>query len=160
MHQRTNIRFATLNDAEAIALESMAEIEHGLEWRWGPQRVSKAIADPETNVAVAVNEGTMVGFGIMKYDDDVAHLLLFAVREDARRHGIGSALLIWLEQVAHVAGVRRFVVEARHDNVGARAFYLRHGYRELATVRRMYYGLVDGVRFEKVVSAEPSDADA
>ena len=147
----TSIRFATLADAEAIALESMAEIEHGLVWRWSPRRVSKAIVDPETNVAVAVDGESMVGFGIMKYDDDVAHLLLFAVREDARRQGVGSALLNWLEKVAQVAGVRRFVVEARNDNAGARAFYLRHGYRELETVRRMYYGVVDGVRLEKVV---------
>jgi ribosomal-protein-alanine N-acetyltransferase len=62
----------------------------------------------------------MLGFGIMKYDDDVAHLLLFAVREDARRQGVGSALLAWLEQVALVAGVRRFVVEARTRQTPAR----------------------------------------
>ena len=151
VERETSIRFATLDDAEAIALESMAEIEHGLVWRWSPKRVSRAIADRETNGTVAVDGETMLGFGIMKYDDDVAHLLLFAVREDARRQGIGSAMLAWLEQVALVAGVRRFVVEARHDNAGARAFYLRHGYVELETVRRMYYGVLDGVRLEKVV---------
>lgn len=146
-----SIRVATRDDAEAIALESMAEIEHGLEWRWSPRRVARSIADPDTNVAVAVEDAGMVGFGIMKYDDEVAHLLLFAVREDARRRGVGTAILAWLERVADVAGVRRFVVEARRDNAAAGGFYRRHGYREVETVPRMYYGVADGVRFEKVV---------
>jgi GNAT superfamily N-acetyltransferase len=75
----------------------------------------------------------------------------FAVREGRQAQGVGSALLAWLEQVALVAGVRRFVVEARTDKRRRASFYLRHGYRELETGRRMYYGVLDGVRLEKVV---------
>ena len=153
MRRDANIRFATLEDAEAIAIESMAEIEHDLEWRWGPARVAKSIVDPETNVVVVDDNDVVLGFGIMKYEEDVAHLLLFAIREDVRRHGLGSALLAWLEHVAQVAGICRLVVEARNDNVGARAFYRTQGYRELETVPRMYYGQVDGVRLEKIIRA-------
>ena len=96
----------------------------------------------------------MLGFGIMRYDEDVAHLLLFAVREGARRRGIGSALLAWLERVAHVAGVSHFKVEARRENVAARAFYRKNGYSEIEDVPAMYHKTVDGVRMQKLTSRQ------
>jgi ribosomal protein S18 acetylase RimI-like enzyme len=154
------LRLADGRDAEAIALESMAEIEHGFEWEWHPMRVAAAIEDRDTNVVVAVEGGAMVGFGIMEYRNEVAHLVLFAVVAEARRRGIGSAMLQWLEKVALVAGMGRFRVEARVSNTGARAFYARHGYVEEEVVSRMYSGRgheEDGVRMQKViVGAEPA----
>jgi ribosomal protein S18 acetylase RimI-like enzyme len=153
VNDHLTIRLATRNDAEAIALESMAEIEHNLEWSWHPIRVSRAIDDSSTNVVVALDGTAMLGFGIMEYEEEVAHLVLFGVREDMRRRGIGSALLAWLEKVASVAGVGRFRVEARLTNAGAREFYRKHGYVESGIVPEMYRRTEDGVRFEKVVTA-------
>lgn len=150
MHGRLNIRLATSKDAEAIALESMAEIEHNLNWSWTPHRLCKSISDPETNVAVALENESLVAFGVMEYKEDLAHLQLFAVREDARRQGIGSTLLRWLEKVARVGGVTRFKVEARRDNSPALAFYRKHGYCESEAVPGMYQGSEDGVRLEKI----------
>ncbi|APV50407.1 hypothetical protein BWI17_12305 [Betaproteobacteria bacterium GR16-43] len=149
MDQPITVRLATPFDAEGIALESMAEIEHDLQWEWSPQRVLQAIDDPDTNVVVAVDDGSMLGFGIMLYKDEVAHLLLFAVRADARRRGVGTSLLRWLEEVAGVAGVSTFRVEARQDNLPALAFYRSHGYSEVELVRSMYQDSVDGVRLQK-----------
>ena len=152
MVEELEIRLATPRDAEAIAIESMAEIEHNLSWDWSPLRVQRAISDPATNVVVAYDKRGMAGFGVMRYDEEVAHLQLFAVREDIRRRGVGARLLRWLEDVAHTAGVTRFKVEARRDNVVAVAFYRKHGYSELESVRGMYQGFEDGVRLEKVAS--------
>lgn len=152
------IRLATALDAEAIALDSMSEIEHDLTWRWTPGRIVAAIDDPETNVAVAFEEGAMLGFGVMHYDDDVAHLQLFAVRENVRRRGIGSALLVWLERVARVAGVTTLKVESRLNNRPALAFYRKHGYLEVEAVRGMYDGSDDGVRLEKTISTAAKQA--
>jgi len=150
------IRLATPADAVAIALESMAEIEHGFEWHWEPSRISEAIGDRETNVIVAVDGAAMLGFGIMEYRREFAHLVLFAVREDARRRGIGSALLAWLEKVATEAGIANFRVEARLSNTVARAFYRRHGYVEIEVVAGMYQGQEDGVSLRKgTTSQEP-----
>lgn len=158
MNDQVAIRLATPKDAEAIALESMAEIEHHMGWTWHPGRVASAIDAPDTNVVVAVDRGAMLGFGIMEYEDESAHLVLFAVREDARRQGIGSALLKWLEKVASVAGVSQLKVEARASNVAARAFYRWHGYSESEVVPDMYRGNEDGVQFEKVVGATVKEA--
>ena len=86
-------------------------IESGLPWRWRPERVARAIEEENTNVVVAGEAGALTAFGIMSYLDDDAHLLLFAVREGSRRQGIGSAVLLWLENVARAAAHRRIRLE-------------------------------------------------
>lgn len=147
------LHLAGPQDASAIARLSKREIEHGLAWSWTPARVARAIADPETNVLVAKDARGLLGFGIMIYRERNAHLSLFAVRPDARRQGVGSALLAWLERVAQVAGVLRLGLEARHDNAAAIAFYQEHGYRTCGVVAGMYQGIEDGVRLEKWLAA-------
>lgn len=136
-------------DAAAIAVMSRDLIESGLEWKWRPERVAKAIDDAETNVAVVRREKDIVAFGIMEYFDDEAHLVLFAVAQQSQRQGTGSALLRWLEAAARVAGAQRILVEARRENAPARCFYNEHGYHERILESRMYDNEVDGVRLEK-----------
>jgi len=138
-----------------IARMSRDYIEYGLPWGWTQGRVADAIRDPDTNVAVVHEQGAVVGFGIMHYTDEDAHLLLFAVRHDRRRSGIGSALLLWLEQAAAVAGAVKIHVEARWRNVGARSFYNEHGYHERELRKGMYSGVVDGVVLEKWLRHDP-----
>jgi ribosomal-protein-alanine N-acetyltransferase len=145
----TRIRLATSADAAAIAALSRTAIEHDLPWRWTPQRVRRSIVDAATNVIVARQGSAFAGFGIMKYGEHTAHLLLLAVHDSARRRGVGSAMVLWLERVALAAGVSRLQLEARESNLAALAFYRRHGYRVTTTIMGMYLGLEDGVRLEK-----------
>jgi ribosomal-protein-alanine N-acetyltransferase len=104
-------------------------------------------------VAVVREDLELVGFGIMEYWDEDAHLVLFAVRPQRQRQGVGSSLLRWLEACAVVAGSRRIRVEARQDNLAARSFYNEHGYHEVRIRRRMYSGTADGVHLEKWLRA-------
>jgi ribosomal-protein-alanine N-acetyltransferase len=143
------VRLATLADAADIAAMSRDYIEHDLPWSWTPDRVARAIKDPNTNAVVVGEQGAIVAFGIMSYADDDAHLLLFAVRPSSQRNGIGSAILLWLESVARAAGAKRIRVEARKGNAAARCFYNEHGYHERVLKKAMYGGVVDGVRMEK-----------
>jgi len=149
MDAQIRIELAALDDSEEIGEMSKEDIEFGLPWRWTPPRIARAIGNSAINVAVARSPAGLAAFGIMNYADEVAHLLLFAVRSSRRRAGIGSALLIWLEDVARAAGIATIRLEAREDNAPARAFYLKHGYREIAKVPGMYCGIEDGVRFSK-----------
>jgi [ribosomal protein S18]-alanine N-acetyltransferase len=151
------IRLATRDDVRAIAALSRTEIEHGLPWRWTPPRVQRAVDDARTNVCVAEHGDALLGFGIMVYADDTAHLSLLAVSPETRRQGMGSTLLLWLEQVAHVAGIVRVQLEARSDNAGALAFYRRHGYAHTDTVPGLYLGVADGVRLEKRLVSQAAD---
>ena len=153
MISHLTIRLAARADACAIAALSRSEIEHGLPWSWREPRVRQSIADPETNVVVVGPPGAVVAFGVMFHADDDAHLLLFAVHRSRQRHGVGSALLQWLEDAARAAGAQRVRVEARLDNVAARSFYNERGYHEGAIVRGMYSARLDGVKLEKWLSS-------
>jgi ribosomal-protein-alanine N-acetyltransferase len=143
------IRLATQADASAIAALSRDFIEDGLGWSWRGPRVAHAIRDRETNVVVAHVDDEFAGFGIMKYGDADAHLMLFAVAPSFRRRGVGSALMQWLESAAATAGIELIWLEARSGNAGALAFYRARGYRELDTMRRYYSGVEDAVRIGK-----------
>src|SRR3954463_11358496 len=101
------VRLASAADAVAISRISRDAIERGLPWTWQRERVARAIRDPQTNVVGVGDPAELIAFGIMSYADDDAHLLLFAVRAATHRQGVGSAVLLWLESVARVAGARR-----------------------------------------------------
>jgi len=74
MSDRLNIRLASNLFAEAIALESMAGLEHNLSWDWIPRRMSHAFADPETKAAVAARDASGIAFGIRRCEERLAHL--------------------------------------------------------------------------------------
>ena len=150
------VRLARVSEAASIATMSRDYIEHGLPWTWTEGRVAAAIADPDTNVVVVGDRGAAIGFGIMSYPSDDAHLLLFAVRGEQQRRGVGSAILRWLEEAAHTAGAKRIRVECRRDNTAARNFYCEHGYTELEITAKFYRGLKDGIHLVKwSASTEP-----
>jgi [ribosomal protein S18]-alanine N-acetyltransferase len=145
------IRLATLADARAIAALSRAEIEHGLPWSWTPDRVRRAIRDGATNVAIASERDALVGFGIMNYGDEKAHLSLLAVHPSRRELGVGAQLMDWLEKCAATAGCTRIELEARADNLSALAFYGLRGYERFATVTGYYQGRIDAFRLAKTL---------
>ncbi len=144
-----SIRLATRADALPIAEMARDLIEQGLGWSWTRERVLRSLRHPDTNAIVAVRDGARVGFGIMKYGDEDAHLLLLAVLPAAARRGVGRAMVGWLEASAHVAGTRRITLEARMRNAAARAFYLRLGYGPREVLPGYYSGREAGVRMVK-----------
>lgn len=146
------IRLATTDDAAVIAEMSRRYIEQGLGWSWRDARVLHAIRDEATNVAVMTEGEGIVGFGIMQYREEIAHLTLFAVCPSHRNRGLGSRLVSWLEKPAIVAGVARVRIEARADNAQAVAFYRRLGFKVMKTVTGYYGGAVDAVQLEKQLS--------
>lgn len=143
------IRLGVAQDARPIAEMSRDYIEYDLSWRWTPQRIEAALRLPETNLAVASRDNRLVGFGLMQYKDDEAHLVLLAVDAAYRRARVATSLLSWLEECALVAGIGTVYLEARARNLEARAFYRRLGYREIALVPGYYQGREDGVRIAR-----------
>jgi ribosomal-protein-alanine N-acetyltransferase len=143
------IRLAVPGDALAISELSRDAIEHGLPWNWTPRRVAKSIAASATNVAVVRQGDTLVGFAIMEYGDEEAHVVLFAVHPAYRRKGVGSQLLSWLEATTRVAGIDLIRLEARAQNAAAISFYRKHGFKELGLRKGYYLGVEDAVRMAK-----------
>ncbi len=144
-----SIRLARAADAPHMARLSRDLIEAGLGWRWTPLRVRHSLRDRATNGLVATEGPRVVGFALMKYLDERAHLLLLAVAVPSRRSGVGRAMLDWLEKTALVAGIGSIELEVRATNLGARAFYRALGFEEDATVPGYYAGIEAGVRMHR-----------
>jgi [ribosomal protein S18]-alanine N-acetyltransferase len=143
------IRLALMADASAIATMSRLYIEQGLGWSWNVPRIEAAIRCDSINVAAIREYGDLIGFGIMQYGDQTAHLALLGVRPECRKRGLATRLLSWLEKCADTAGIARIAVEARSDNPAAIAFYEKQNYTRVGSVPGYYRGLVDAIKFEK-----------
>jgi ribosomal-protein-alanine N-acetyltransferase len=144
-----HVRLATRSDARWIAELSRDRIEQGLGWSWTEARIAQCIAAPETNVVLACDGAQRLGFGIMRYGAEEAHLLLLAVESRQTRRGIGRMLLGWLEESARCAGIGEVYLEARAGNDPARAFYRRLGYRECELLDAYYQGREASVRMAR-----------
>jgi ribosomal-protein-alanine N-acetyltransferase len=144
-----DISLAVPSDASAIAQLSRDAIEHGLSWRWTARRVARSIRDSETNVVVARRGNHFLGFAILKYEDDEAHLLLMAVAPSHRRKGVASAMLGWLEATVQAGGWATIELEARSRNDEAIAFYRHHGFDEAGLYPGYYEGVEDARRMVK-----------
>lgn len=145
------LRLASEHDARSIATMSRELIETGLGWSWTPGRVLRAIRDPETSTLVACEGPLILGFAIMQFAEDRAHLSLLAVRKSRQRQGIGRRMVDWLENSARVAGIARMHLELRAGNHAARAFYSEIGFAEAAQVPGYYRGVETAVRMVRVL---------
>ena len=98
----------------------------------------------------------IIGFAIMRYGDDDAHLDLLAVAPQYRRQGVAKQMLEWLEKCASIAGTFRITLEVRVSNQAAQLFYERMGYHPLSQLPDYYQGIESALRMERDLSRRPS----
>jgi ribosomal-protein-alanine N-acetyltransferase len=135
------VRLARTDDAQEIALMARDLIETGLGWSWTRVRVSKSIGNRDTLSIVMCRGTRLVGFAVMFFGDEHAHLNLLAVRPEFQRLGLGTRMIRWLEESAHAAGIRAIHLEVRARNQQARRFYRRLGFLEMALLPKYYRGV-------------------
>ena len=152
-----SLQLARQADAVPIAELSRDLIEYGLQWRWTPLRVSVSIRASNVNVLVARVHEYTVGFAIMRYGNQIAHLDLLAVAPPYQRLGIGHQLLDWLERCAVVAGILHVVLEVRAGNQAVQHFYERLGYRKLVHLPGYYQGVEAAFRMGRDLTRKPLD---
>ncbi len=143
------IKLAKLADAKRIACMARDLIERGLPWSWDYARVSREIRSRDSVALSAWAGGRLVGFAIMHFGQDSAHLNLLGVEPRYQRLGIGHELLAWLEKTACVAGTFVVSLEVRASNRKALAFYRKLGYRELVVIPKYYSGREAAVRMNR-----------
>jgi ribosomal-protein-alanine acetyltransferase len=150
---------ARREDAPIIADMSRRLIEQGLPWSWDERRVVQCIANRDCIVLTAREQRRVIGFAIMHFYDDHAHLSLLAVQPGCRRRGVGRELVSWLESSARVAGTFMIHLELRLGNRHAYAFYRKLGYSETGVRKAYYAGREDAIRMTRdltTASARPS----
>jgi ribosomal-protein-alanine N-acetyltransferase len=151
------ITVATLADAKPIASMSARLVETGLPRSWTARRVEKHILRTGSVVLTSRVDDRLVGFAIMHFGDEAAHLNLLAVEPAYQRRGIGRCLVNWLEQSAITAGTFMVSLEVRADNVGALQFYRELGYQETGLIPDYYSGMCDAALLARDLSVRYID---
>ena len=111
---------------------------------WTRQQIADALALPSTHILIAGadglpvgREGEAAGFALTRGAADEEELLLIAVRPEARRQGVGKALMARFIAEARARGAAKLFLEMREGNPAA-GLYQRFGFQQVG-LRRDYY---------------------
>ena len=122
---------------------------------WDAAAMAAVLATPGSAALLAVREEAgekqPCGFVLLRTAADELEVLTLAVLPQARRRGVGRALMHAVRQHAEQAGVRKIFIEYARDNHGAHALYEGAGYVRNG-VRSGYYRNADGT-FSDAVTA-------
>jgi [ribosomal protein S18]-alanine N-acetyltransferase len=101
--------------------------------------------------------GHLVGYLFAVLIPDEAHVGNLAVAPSERRSGVAQELLDQLVRDAVNAGVRRVTLEVRASNHGARNFYYKNHFIDIA-IRKNYYRspVEDAIVMYRVLPEDPS----
>jgi len=127
---------------EPMRLEEMDEVM-ALERRaftspWTREMYLRELEKEEACYLTARLGGELVGYAGALLILDEAHVMTLAVREDARRRGVGARLLLELIRRMEKKGARFLTLEVRKSNHAAIELYSRFGFQIMGE-RRHYY---------------------
>lgn len=149
--QHVTFQFANRSDAPTIASLSRDLIEEGLGWQYRTERIGELIVDADTVTLVARGGESTIGFSIMTFGDERAHLVLLAVRPTYQRRGIARRMTQWLVESAATAGVSSIHVEVRVRNKAAYQFYRSIGFAETLRLAGYYRGRETAIRMMRML---------
>jgi ribosomal-protein-alanine N-acetyltransferase len=134
MDARYRIRPAVRGDAPALA---------ALERRcfgdpWSESAFREALESPWGSGVVAEGPRGVVGYLVAREAGGSGEVLNLAVAPEARRRGVGRALLEAGIDAMAAHGVDEVYLEVRESNRSAQALYLGYGFRPVGQ-RRAYY---------------------
>ena len=104
---------------------------------WSEQSLAIYLTDGFARVAVGPS-GQVLAYGGLMPAADEGEIINLAVHPDARRQGLGGAVLDALLTEADRRGLRRVALEVRVSNLGAIALYRSRGFAVAGTRRRFY----------------------
>jgi ribosomal-protein-alanine N-acetyltransferase len=133
-------------------LAAIAELEaqiHAAPWTTGNFRDALAAG---YSTRIGERDGRIVAYGVLMMGPGEAQLLNLSVVPDARREGIGRALLrCFLEDAAHL-GAGQVFLEVRTSNAAAIGLYESEGFTPVARRAEYYPGAVaDAPREDAIV---------
>jgi ribosomal-protein-alanine N-acetyltransferase len=138
-----NIRSA--RDGDFADLARLHEISFAEAW---DERALKGLIASGATASVAEQEGRIAGFILFRTASDEAEILTIAVAPDARRNGVGRALVNEAARAAAHAGATPLDLEVGANNAPARPLYAGLGFAKTGQ-RKGYY---------RTLGAAPEDA--
>ena len=130
------IRPMTFEDCTQVAaIETMS-----FSMPWSLHAFTETIGNPNYRFLVAEEEGEILGYCGFVYVMDEAEIPNVCVSADARRRGIGRALMEELIQTARGLEIATLYLEVRQSNVAAQNLYRMVGFEEIG-MRKNFYDL-------------------
>lgn len=141
--QNQNAKPASVRAAVAEDIPRLLQIakDSGTAAQWKPEEYEKIFATngiTHRAALVAEKDGQVAGFVIGHQIREEWEIENVAVAPEARRLGLGEALLKEFLQVAGRRGCQMIFLEVRESNLAARALYEKCGFLESGR-RKMYY---------------------
>ena len=110
---------------------------------WSRQAFSETFHEPGWASIVALEKENVIGYACFLTVDVEAHLTNIAVAPAHRRKSVAKQLLDHILLVIKRKNCKYLLLEVRPRNVGAIAFYERHGFRVLYRRPNYYHGPVE-----------------
>ncbi len=135
------LRFRPVVEAD---LPRIMEIEAaGFLHPWSERLLRDELVHAWSHLLAAVAPGEdggerLLGYIISWLVHDEVHVLNVGTAPEARRRGVGRALMVAAAEAGRARGARLSTLEVRRSNLPAIALYLALGYREVG-VRPRYY---------------------
>ncbi len=130
------IRFERLAEHHLASILEIEQESHGAPW--SERGFRNELDHPYGRFWVAIEEGSIVGYGGIWLVIDEAHVTTVTVHSNHRRKGIGRKLCIQLLEEAKELGMTCSTLEVRAGNTAAIELYLRLGFSQ-SGLRRKYY---------------------
>jgi len=140
------VRAAGPERAEVFAALHLQAFDRG----WSADELKRVMEGPCTFTLEAVRQEQPLGFIVVRAVAGEAEILTLAVHPDARRQGLGRALVESAAATAQTLGADAFWLEVATDNAAATALYAAAGF-QAAGRRPGYYGRKDGERVDALV---------
>ena len=123
---------------------------------WSAGEITKLLAMPGAFAGIAALDGDPCGFQLSRSAGGEAEVISIGVRHQARRRGVGGALLQNVFDLAHPSGASAVFVEMAADNAAASSLYRRAGFVQVGR-RTRYYESDAGVQDALVLRVDISN---
>ena len=130
-----------ITDAEEWMLPQLEELEKlCFSLPWTIEQLRSQLPDEHHIFLTALEGEHLLGYVGMMYVLDEGYISNVAVAPEARREGIGDALIEELMRRAELLGLAFVTLEVRQSNAPAASLYEKHGFTTVGK-RKNYYDL-------------------
>jgi ribosomal-protein-alanine N-acetyltransferase len=100
---------------------------------------------------VLLEDKIIIGFGILSYAANEAHILNLAIEPSKQHQGHGQKVLQHLLEMAKIHGSEEIFLEVRESNSVAQELYKKFNFVEIG-IRKGYYESVNGAEREDALT--------
>jgi len=143
-----------LSLADAAAMAELHAAAFPTPEAWSLNALSDLVAQPTTCAAGMVVGDDLQAMLVAQFVAGEAEILTLATAPAARRRGLAGQLLTDLEQRLRPDGLTKWLLDVAADNLGAIAFYEKHGF-QVDGRRSNYYKRLEGQRVDAILMSKP-----